>query len=189
MKVLIIDNFDSFTHNLAQLIEKTVGPNYCIIKNDRKKIDVHEFRKIIFSPGPGIPKEEAGLMQYILTNYQKTKSILGICLGHQAIAEFYGAKLINLTKVYHGIQSNINLIDKQESLFLNLPSQIKGGLYHSWGIDETSIPDHIKVTAKSEDGILMGISHATYDIKGLQFHPESIMTDYGETIIRNWLTV
>ncbi|HQI45250.1 MAG TPA: aminodeoxychorismate/anthranilate synthase component II [Bacteroidales bacterium] len=188
MKVLIIDNFDSFTHNLAQLIEKTVGTNYCIIKNDSKKIDVHEFHKIIFSPGPGIPKEEAGLMQYILSNYQKTKSILGICLGHQAIAEFYGAKLINLTKVYHGIQSNINVIDPADSLFKNLPISIKGGLYHSWGVSNSNFPECLKITTISADGIIMGVSHKIYDIKGLQFHPESIMTDYGEMIIRNWLS-
>lgn len=188
MKVLIIDNFDSFTFNLAQLIEKTVGTNYCIIKNDSKKIDVHEFHKIIFSPGPGIPKEEAGLMQYILSNYQKTKSILGICLGHQAIAEFYGAKLINLTKVYHGIQSHIKLINKQESLFKNLPPIIKGGLYHSWGVCNSNFPECLKITTISADGIIMGVSHKIYDIKGLQFHPESIMTDYGEMIIRNWLS-
>lgn len=188
MKVLIIDNFDSFTHNLAQLIEKTVGPNYCIIKNDREKINLDEYEKIIFSPGPGIPKEEAGLMHHILTNYQQTKRILGICLGHQAIAEFYGAKLINLTNVYHGIQSNINVIDPPDSLFKNLPLSIKGGLYHSWGVCNSNFPECLKINAISADGIIMGVSHKIYDIKGLQFHPESIMTDYGEMIIRNWLS-
>ena len=188
MKVLIIDNHDSFTYNLSQLVEKAGCSDITIIKNDRADLDADVFDKIIFSPGPGIPAEEAGLMKYIIKKYSATKSILGICLGHQAIAEFYGASLINLSKVYHGIKVKIEITDLYENIFSGLPENINGGLYHSWGVSEKDFPECLKITAISKDGIIMGLSHKTYDIKGLQFHPESIMTDYGERIIHNWLS-
>jgi anthranilate synthase component 2 len=187
MKVLIVDNFDSFTYNLAQLVEQSSCQRPLIIKNDRIDHDVSGFDKIIFSPGPGIPTEEAGLMKKIISDYSKTKSILGICLGHQAIAEYYGAKLINLDKAYHGIKANIKIIEPSEPLYQKFPEKIHGGLYHSWGVSGHDFPECLKITAISEDGIIMGFSHKIYDIKGLQFHPESIMTYHGEMIIRNWM--
>jgi len=187
MKVLIVDNHDSFTYNLAQLVEQAGCRDFTIIKNDRADFDASVFDKIIFSPGPGVPSNEAGLMKYIIEKYSKPKGILGICLGHQAIAEFYGAKLINLSKVYHGIKTNIKIIDPSESIFSGLPQNINGGLYHSWGVSDNGFPECLKITAISEDGIIMGFSHKMYDVKGLQFHPESIMTDFGAKIISNWL--
>jgi anthranilate synthase component 2 len=180
MRVLIVDNHDSFTYNLVQLIEQAGCRDFTIIKNDRADFDASVFDKIIFSPGPGIPSKEAGLMKFIIKKYSATKSILGICLGHQAIAEFYGAKLINLSKVYHGIKSDIKIIKPSEYLFIGLPQNINGGLY-------CDFPECLEITAISEDGIIMGLSHKSYDIKGLQFHPESIMTNFGAKIISNWL--
>jgi len=188
MKVLIIDNHDSFTYNLSQLVEKAGCSDITIIKNNCADFDATCFDKIIFSPGAGIPAEEAGLMKFILKNFAATKSILGICLGHQAIAEFYGAKLINLSKVYHGIKANIKIINSLENIFTGLTENICGGLYHSWGVSDLNFPECLEITAVSEDGIIMGLSHKTYDIKGLQFHPESIMTEYGTSIIHNWLS-
>jgi len=187
MKILIVDNHDSFTFNLAQLLEQSGFYEIIVIKNDSKDYDASVFDKIIFSPGPGVPSEEAGLMKNILEKYSGSKSILGICLGHQAIAEYYGAKLINLKKVFHGIKKSILITDRNESLFKDLPEKIDGGLYHSWGVSEENFPECLKVTAVSEDGIIMAFTHKNKDVKGLQFHPESIMTETGSIIIRNWL--
>ena len=187
MKVLIVDNHDSFTYNLAQLLEQSGCNEITIIKNNSEDFDAAAFDKIIFSPGPGIPSEEAGLMKSLLKKYSTSKSILGICLGHQAIAEYYGAKLIHLNKVYHGIKVNINIIENPDYLFNGLPETISGGLYHSWGVSTEGLPDCLKITAFSEEGIIMGISHKMYDVKGLQFHPESIMTEHGAAIMKNWL--
>lgn len=188
MNICIIDNYDSFTYNLVQIIERFSKYSYEVRKNDRIDIDeVQKFEKILFSPGPGIPSE-AGKMCQIIRQYSKTKSILGICLGHQAITEVFGGAIYNLPKPLHGIKENILITDPKEYLFNGLPEEIEGGLYHSWAVDEASLPSSLKVTAKSNSGIIMGISHTEYDVKGLQFHPESIMTPYGEKIIENWLT-
>ncbi len=187
MKVLIVDNHDSFTFNLAQLIEQSGFCEISVIKNDRNDYDASAFDKIIFSPGPGVPSEEAGLMKDLLEKYSGSKSILGICLGHQAIAEYFGAKLINMNQVFHGIKKKINITDKNENLFAGLSEKISGGLYHSWGVSTENFPECLKITAVSEDGIIMAFAHKNKDVKGLQFHPESIMTEYGHTIIRNWL--
>ena len=187
MKVLIVDNHDSFTYNLAQLLEQSGCRETIIIKNDSEDFDAASFDKIIFSPGPGIPSEESGLMKTLLKKYSASKSILGICLGHQAIAEYYGAKLINLSKVFHGIKAKINIIENSDYLFKGLPKTISGGLYHSWGVSTEGLPECFRITAISDEGIIMGLSHNIYDIKGLQFHPESIITENGATIIKNWL--
>jgi anthranilate synthase component 2 len=186
MKALIVDNHDSFTYNLAQLLEQA-GCIATIIKNDGQEVDATGFDKIIFSPGPGIPSKEAGLMKSLLYKYSATKSILGICLGHQAIAEFYGGKLKNLDKVFHGIKAKINIIEHTDYLFNGMPDTLNGGLYHSWGVSSEGLPDCLKITAISNEGIIMGISHITHNVKGLQFHPESIMTEHGAAIIKNWL--
>ncbi len=187
MKALIVDNHDSFTYNLVQLLEQTGCAEVTTVKNNREDIDTSDFDKIIFSPGPGIPSEEAGMMRYIMSKYATAKSILGICLGHQAIAEFYGTKLINLDNVFHGIKAKINIIEHTDYLFNRLPEIMSGGLYHSWGVSTEGLPDCLKITAISDEGIIMGISHKTLDVKGLQFHPESIMTEHGAAIIKNWL--
>jgi anthranilate synthase component II len=187
MKVLLVDNHDSFTYNLAQLIGQSGCNELTIVKNDQTEIDISLFDKFIFSPGPGIPSEEGGLMKKILYEYSASKSILGICLGHQAIAEFYGASLMNMDKVYHGIKIQIKINDNGDYLFRNLPEVIEVGLYHSWCVNADILPECLQITAMSEDGIIMAIAHKLYDVKGLQFHPESIMTVQGLTIIKNWL--
>jgi anthranilate synthase component 2 len=187
MKVLIVDNYDSFTYNLVQLLEQAGCAEATTVKNNCKDIDASDFDKIIFSPGPGIPSEEAGLMRSILNKYAASKSILGICLGHQSIAEYYGANLMNMDKVLHGIKAKVNIIPNSDPIFAGLPETIYGGLYHSWKVSNDGFPDCLKITAISAEGIIMGISHKKYNVKGLQFHPESIMTEHGAAIIKNWL--
>jgi anthranilate synthase component II len=187
MKVLVIDNYDSFTYNLVQLLEQTGLCDYQVFKNDEIIIErVNAFDKLLFSPGPGLPMD-AGKMNEIIRTFSKTKSILGICLGHQAIGEFFGGKLENLSKPLHGIKENILITGPSDYLFEGIPQNIFGGLYHSWIIEEKSLPSCIKITARNKSGIIMGISHTVYDVKGLQFHPESVMTEYGAAIIKNWL--
>jgi len=187
MKVLVIDNYDSFTYNLVQLLEQTSLCDYQVFKNDEITIDqVNAFDKILFSPGPGLPVD-AEKMNEIIKTFSKTKSILGICLGHQAIAEVFGGKLLNLSKPLHGIKENILITDPSDYLFEGIPQNINGGLYHSWVIDEKTLPSCLKIIARNKNGLVMGISHAEYDVKGLQFHPESVMTEYGPAIMKNWL--
>jgi len=187
MKVLLVDNHDSFTYNLAQMIEQAGCCGLTIVKNDHTDFNTEGYDKFIFSPGPGIPREEAGLMKTILQKHSGSKSILGICLGHQAIAEFFGSSVINMNNVYHGIKAGISIRDESDYLFKNIPENIHGGLYHSWSVSKENFPECLKITAMSDDGIIMAITHKIYDIKGLQFHPESIMTEKGSAIIGNWL--
>lgn len=185
-KVLIIDNYDSFTYNLVHLLQE-LGQEYEVVRNDKFALDyVEQFDKILLSPGPGLP-QEAGLLLEVIERYAETKSILGICLGQQAIAEFFGAKLFNLSKPLHGVATNIIIKEKNEKLFHNYPIDSKIGRYHSWAVDHDSLPDCIQVTAVDDNNVIMGISHKTLDIKGLQFHPESILTDNGKILIANWL--
>ena len=185
-KVLLIDNYDSFTYNLAQLLDENNLCEYVIIKNDAVKIDeISEFDKILISPGPGIPKDAGKLMQ-VIDKWHKHIPILGICLGMQAVAEYFGAKLYNLEKAYHGIKIKTQIMDENEILFKDLPENIFTGLYHSWAV-YSNVGKDIKITAISNDDIIMGISHKTYNIKGIQFHPESYMTQFGNKIIKNWL--
>lgn len=191
MKVLIIDNHDSFTYNLVQLVEQTGLCEVDVVKNNPacagQNYDCSGFDKILFSPGPGIPSEEKGLMKSLITKYSGTKSILGICLGHQAIAEFYGGKIINFNQPFHGIMEKIRITESLDYLFHGMQKTINGGLYHSWGVCNENFPECLNITAVSESGIIMAISHKKFDIKGLQFHPESIMTESGKDIITNWL--
>jgi len=185
-KVLLIDNYDSFTYNLAQLLDESNLCTFEIIKNDAVKIaEISEFDNILISPGPGIPKEVPILFD-VLRTWQKNKNILGICLGMQAIAEFFGAELYNLEHVYHGIKIKTNVVDANEYLFKDLPETLEVGLYHSWAVYK-NIGEDLNITAISEDSIIMGISHTKYNIKGIQFHPESYMTEFGKIIIENWL--
>ena len=187
MQLLIIDNYDSFTYNLVQLVAESNLCNYTVIKNDKISLkQVAKYDKILISPGPGLPKETKSLFE-IIDKYSHSKSILGVCLGHQAIAEFFGAKLYNLKQVYHGLKVNIKITDRNEYIFAGLPKQIKVGLYHSWAVSNEKLPQYLSITALSDDNIIMAISHNKYDVKGIQFHPESIMTDFGKQIIWNFL--
>jgi anthranilate synthase component II len=186
LRLLVIDNYDSFTYNLIQLIEENGVRDFEVVKNDAIRLPyVQSFDKILLSPGAGLPKK-AGKMPQILQKYASTKSILGVCLGHQAIAQNFGANLYNLNEVRHGRQVALHIIDKSEVLFQNLPDYSKVGLYHSWAINAQSLPPSLKISAVADD-IIMAISHIKYDVKGIQFHPESVMTEYGNQIIKNWM--
>jgi anthranilate synthase component 2 len=185
-KILVFDNYDSFTYNLVHLVEKILHIKVDVCKNDEISISrIEEYDKIILSPGPGIP-EEAGLLLPLIKGYAATKSILGVCLGHQAIAQAFGAKLINLETVYHGIASPIKIINN-DTLYNGLDETILVGRYHSWIVSDENFPEMLQITARDENGYIMGLRHREYDVQGVQFHPESILTPCGEVIIRNWL--
>jgi anthranilate synthase component 2 len=185
--ILIIDNYDSFTYNLLHLVNE-IGMECTVWRNDQFNIDdVDAFDKIILSPGPGIPSE-AGLLLEVIEKYARTKSIFGVCLGQQAIAEVFGGKLYNLKQPMHGIATPIKVTDEKEQLFLGLPQSFKVGRYHSWVVDEKAIPYTLTVTAiDEEDNSIMGLRHKEYDVRGVQFHPESILTEYGKEMMANWL--
>ena len=186
MKVLIIDNYDSFTYNLVHLVQSILNQKIDVIRNDKLDLNqIGEYDKIILSPGPGIP-DEAGQLKDVIKKYASTKSIFGVCLGLQAIAEVFGAELANMSHVYHGIASEIKLIS-DDKLFNKLPKTFLAGRYHSWIVSNNKLPASLEVTASDSDGSIMALSHKTYDVKGVQFHPESILTEHGEQIIRNWL--
>ena len=186
MKILVLDNYDSFTYNLVHIIrERKV--EYDVYRNDKISLeDVAQYDKILLSPGPGIP-DEAGIMKALIKEYGPTKSILGICLGHQGIAEVYGGSLFNIPKVLHGVTSMTRIMDNDEKLFEGIMNPFQATHYHSWAILPGSLPDTLKVTAENDEGLIMGIRHTTYDVRGLQFHPESIMTPEGPKMIENWL--
>lgn len=185
MRLLILDNYDSFTYNIVHAARQLgFSPEVC--RNDEISLEaIKAFDKIIISPGPGVPSE-AGILPELLRIYAESKPILGICLGEQAIGERFGARLRNLTDVFHGIQSTIT-ITTDDYIFKGLPDRIKVGRYHSWVVDRGSLPDSLEVTALSDEGEVMAIRHKSYDVRGVQFHPESIMTPDGLTILSNWL--
>ncbi len=192
-KILIIDNYDSFTYNLVHLVNE-LGLSCEVWRNDQFKLeDVDRFDKIILSPGPGIPSE-AGLLpssdkaHALIEKYAPTKSIFGVCLGQQAIAEVFGGSLYNLSRPMHGIATPIKVTDVKEVLFKGLPSVFKVGRYHSWVVSNDGLPTDLEVTAIDElDGSIMALRHKTYDVRGVQFHPESILTEYGKEMMQNWL--
>ncbi len=191
MKILVFDNYDSFTYNLVHLIAQITGNHPIVCRNDEIELDqIKQYDKILLSPGPGIPSE-AGLLQPLIKEYAASKSILGVCLGHQAIGEVFGAKLVNLSSVFHGVATPIqiknNLNGSISSLYNDLPNQIEVGRYHSWVVSDTDFPSCLTITASDDAGFIMGLAHTTYDVEGVQFHPESILTPDGETIIKNWL--
>lgn len=187
MKILIFDNYDSFTYNLVHLVEKIIHQKVDVYRNDKIALErVKEYDKIILSPGPGIPNE-AGLLLPLIKEYASTKSILGVCLGHQAIGEAFGGTLINLSTVYHGVATNCKLSIANCQLFTGLPNEIVVGRYHSWIVSDENFPDELEVTARDENNYIMALQHKTFDVQGVQFHPESVLTPDGEKIMRNWL--
>jgi anthranilate synthase component 2 len=186
-KILVFDNYDSFTYNLVHLIRSLGYSNLEVHRNDKIELaEIAKFDKILLSPGPGIPSE-AGLLTKVIDRYAASKSILGVCLGHQAIAEVFGATLVNLEKVMHGIASTLTITARNDYLFKEIPDQFKGGHYHSWVVDPASVTGDIDVTAIDGKKNIMALSHREYDVKGVQFHPESILTEYGEQLLKNWL--
>ncbi len=184
--MVLIDNYDSFTFNLVHYLEE-LNCEVVVLRNDEFEIEeLQSFDAILLSPGPGIPSE-SGLLLEVIKTYASTKKILGICLGHQAIGEVFGATLLNLDTVFHGVSTKINITDTTETLFSNLPQQIEVGRYHSWAINPTNLPEVLEVTSVSENGEIMSIRHKNFNVKGVQFHPESILTPSGKTILANWI--
>jgi anthranilate synthase component 2 len=191
MKILVFDNYDSFTYNLVHLVEKITHKKVDVFFNDQIALEnINKYNKIILSPGPGIP-QEAGLLLPLIKMYAPMKSILGVCLGHQAIGQAFGATLTNLSTVYHGVASNIivekNQIEVDDSLFKGLPATFEVGRYHSWVVDTNNFPTDLEITATDENGYVMAMKHKIFDVQGVQFHPESILTPSGEMILSNWL--
>ena len=185
MKVLLVDNYDSFTFNLFHLFQDKVSV-IDVVRNDKIDFDkVNKYDKIVLSPGPGLPSESS-LLKPLIKNYATKKSMLGICLGHQAIGEVFECKLLKMSKVKHGVKSVLTNYDKSDYLFKGLKEPIEVGHYHSWHLDKNSISDSIKIIAQSES-LIMALSHQQFDVKGLQFHPESILTPQGRKIIENWI--
>lgn len=187
MKILVIDNYDSFTYNLVYYISVLTGERPDVFRNDKISVSrAGEYDRILLSPGPGIPSE-AGICKSLIEKYAAEKSILGICLGHQAIAEVFGGKLHNTSEVFHGVSTEIKVNDPSENLFSGLPSPFQGGRYHSWIVSPQDLPPSLKITCVDNEGTIMGIRHEKWDIHGLQFHPESVLTPEGIKIIENWL--
>lgn len=187
-KVLVIDNYDSFTYNLVHILrELGLGEEMEVHRNDKISVDyAADFEKILLSPGPGLPKD-AGVMPEVIKKYAPTKSILGVCLGHQGIAESFGGELFNLPNVFHGVATKAILSEVKDVLFGDLPAEFLVCRYHSWAVVPGSLPVDLEVTAQDEHGNIMALKHKTYQVRGVQFHPESIMTEHGKKMIQNWI--
>ena len=193
-RILVFDNYDSFTYNLVHLVEKLLRQRVEVHRNDKLPLEkVKEYDKIILSPGPGIP-EEAGLLLPLIKEYAASKSILGVCLGHQAIGEAFGGRLVNLSTVYHGVSTPVKILrpsgngeKRDNDLFEGLPNEMEVGRYHSWVVSEEGFPAELEVTARDEKNMIMALRHKTLDVQGVQFHPESVLTPQGEQILKNWL--
>lgn len=194
MKILVFDNYDSFTYNLVHLVEKITKTKVDVFRNDELPLErAKEYDKIILSPGPGIPSE-AGLLLPLIREYAPSKSILGVCLGHQAIGEAFGATLTNLSSPFHGIATPIQLVSDRadvnpnvNSVFEEMPSEFIVGRYHSWVVSDQNFPEELSITATEANGFIMALEHKKYDVQGVQFHPESVLTPMGEKILKNWL--
>jgi anthranilate synthase component 2 len=186
MKILVLDNYDSFTYNLVYIIRQLgYGAQMDVIRNDKISLeDVAKYDKILLSPGPGVPKD-AGIMPELLKKYGASKSILGVCLGHQAIGEAYGGDLTNLSEVLHGVASNVKV--ENDLLFKGVPDTFSIGRYHSWVVNENTLSSDLEVIARTPDNQIMAVRHKEYDVRGMQFHPESILTEHGVQIIQNWM--
>lgn len=188
-KILVLDNYDSFTYNLVHML-KELAPNATIdvYRNDEIELsEVDKYDKIVLSPGPGIP-DEAGILKELISTYGASKSIFGVCLGCQAIAEVYGGKIYNLNKVYHGVATKVSIIDNNDRSFRWLDESIEVGRYHSWVIEKDALPSEIGVSSIDDEGLVMAIYHTEHDVRGVQFHPESILTPSGKQIMANYLT-
>jgi len=184
-KILVIDNYDSFTYNLVHYLED-LNCEVTVYRNDEFEIDeIASFDKILLSPGPGIP-DEAGLLKAVIAKYAPSKSILGVCLGQQAIGEVFGGTLSNLDKVYHGVATNVKTVVSDEILFQGLGNEFEVGRYHSWVVD-SNLPDVLEATSIDENGQIMSLRHKTFDVRGVQFHPESVLTPNGKRILENWI--
>lgn len=188
MKILVLDNYDSFTYNLVHYLKELgYGAHMQVFRNDQIELDaVDAFDKILLSPGPGVP-DEAGIMPELIKRYGPAKSILGVCLGHQGIAEAYGAQLYNMPEVLHGVSSEVSVVVPDDRLFSSIPQTYKICHYHSWNVDKDELGEEIEVTAFDEFGEVMAIRHKVYDVRGVQFHPESIMTEHGHQLLKNWI--
>lgn len=192
-KILVFDNYDSFTYNLVHMIEYILNQKVDVFRNNEISLDdVGQYEKILLSPGPGIP-EEAGILLPLIRKYAPTHSIFGVCLGHQAIGEAFGGKLSNLTTVYHGIASPITMVKNlqnspfQNDWFTNLDQTQTVGRYHSWVVKDEGFPEELEITSREENQLIMSLRHKKFDVQGVQFHPESVLTPNGESMIRNWL--
>ncbi|TAE41676.1 MAG: aminodeoxychorismate/anthranilate synthase component II [Runella slithyformis] len=188
MRILVLDNYDSFTYNLVYILRE-LHDDVSVHRNDKIALeDVALYDKILLSPGPGIPSE-AGIMQEVVRTYAPTKSILGVCLGHQGIGEVFGATLNNMADVLHGISDKVCITDPTEKLFRSLPSSFQVGRYHSWTVVTESVPDTMTITALDENNQVMALAHNSYDVRGVQFHPESVLTEHGKQMLQNWLSI
>ena len=191
MKILIFDNYDSFTYNLVHVVEKIIHGKVDVFRNDKIALEkVNDYDKIILSPGPGLPNE-SGLLLPLIKEYASSKSILGVCLGHQAIGEVFGGSLINLSIVYHGVATDIEIKNERtksnNDMFNNLPNTMEVGRYHSWIVSKENFPEDLEITAEDAKGYIMALRHKTFDVQGVQFHPESVLTPLGEKMMQNWL--
>ncbi len=186
-KIVVIDNYDSFTYNLVHYLED-LDCEVTVFRNDEFEIDeLQQFDKILLSPGPGIP-DEAGLLKAVIQKYAPIKSILGVCLGLQAIGEVFGGTLTNLEKVYHGVATNVKITNEDSVLFKDLPNQFEVGRYHSWVVSNENFPNDLIITSIDENGQIMSLKHSKFDVRGVQFHPESVLTPNGKKILENWVT-
>ncbi len=193
MKILIFDNYDSFTYNLVHVVEKITHTKTDVFRNDKIPLEkINEYDKIILSPGPGLPSE-SGLLLQLIKEYASSKSILGVCLGQQAIAEAFGGNLVNLKEDYHGVATKITVKENrnksENDIFKDLPDELEVGRYHSWIVAKANFPNDLEITAEDENGFIMALRHKTFDVQGVQFHPESVLTPEGEKMMRNWLGI
>ncbi len=185
-KIVVIDNYDSFTYNLVHYLED-LNSVVTVYRNDEFELEeLEKFDKILLSPGPGIP-DEAGLLKQVIQKYASSKSILGVCLGQQAIGEVFGGNLINMEKVFHGVATKVTLTVTDEPLFASLPNEFEVGRYHSWVVNQENFPEVLEVTSVDENNQIMSLRHKTFDVKGVQFHPESVLTPHGKQILENWV--
>ncbi|MDP4285640.1 MAG: aminodeoxychorismate/anthranilate synthase component II [Bacteroidota bacterium] len=193
MKILIFDNYDSFTYNLVHVVEKIIHGRVDVFRNDKIALEkMNEYDKIILSPGPGLPSE-SGLLLPLIKEYASSKSILGVCLGQQAIAESFGGSLVNLKTVFHGVATKIKIREERtlfdNDLFQSLPNELEVGRYHSWIVNNEDFPADLEITGEDENGFIMSLRHKTFDVQGVQFHPESVLTPLGEKMMQNWLKI
>jgi anthranilate synthase component II len=185
--ILLLDNYDSFTWNLFHYLEQLTDEEIVVKRNDEISVDAAgDFSSFVLSPGPGLPNE-AGILKRLIRKYSETKPMLGICLGFQAIAEVYGGLIYNLPNPLHGVSRNVSVCDQSDKMFYGLPQQFSTGHYHSWAVSNQNLPEELTITARDQDGIIMALRHKTKPVHGLQFHPESVMSDFGLDMIGNWL--